>query len=324
MIICCNNFINSSLLIAKDIKGRFSISKMSRLSLAMSLTILIIFSTLVPGITVLAADTAEGTTIGDISDPGILPDSGFYFIKSWGRNLQLMFARTDAERARLMLKYTNEDALALEKMYQMGKYDVAAKHAERYTLQLHNAAQTMEQVKISQGKNISRELVDKLQQNYLQQQEVLLSVLQKVPEEAQNGLLNAIENSNKQVAAMIMAQKGEPALQQYQEQVNQQIKNLKQETKIRVQQRLEVVHGQAGQPSISDLEQGVTNQQKTQSQAQTQTQTQIQSQDQAQMENSTQIQTKQQSAQPNSPNQGNGSSNTNNQSGETQGNQYGK
>ena len=129
VIICCNNFINSSLLITKDIKGRFSISKMSRLSLAMGLTILIIFSALVPGITVLAADTAEGTTIGDISDPGILPDSGFYFIKSWGRNLQLMFARTDAERARLMLKYTSEDALALEKMYQMGKYDVAANYA---------------------------------------------------------------------------------------------------------------------------------------------------------------------------------------------------
>ena len=295
---------------------------MSRLTLAMGLTIMIIFSALVPGMTVLAADITEGTTIGDISNPGILPDSGFYFIKSWGRNLQLMFARTDSERARLMLKYTNEDALALARMYQIGKYNVGDKHAERYTLQIHNLVQTMEQVRTRQGKSNSQELVDKLQQNYLQQQEVLLSALEEVPEEIQNGLLNAIENSNKQVAAMIMAQKGALALQQYQEKVNQQIKNMGQETKIRVQQRLEVVHGKAGEPSNSDLGQGAINQMNTQSQTQTHIQTQAQ--DQAQMENSTQTQTKQQSSQPNSPNQGNGSSSTTNQGGDTLGNQHGK
>jgi len=179
----------------------------------------------------------------------------------------------------------------------------------------------MEQVRTQQGKNASEEMVGKLEQNYLRQQEVLLSVLEKAPESAQNGLLTAIENSNKHVAAMVMAQEGEQALQQYQEQVNQQIKNMGQETKIMVQQRLEVKHGQTAQSSGADFSgQGIMTQ--TQTEAQTQTQAQTQSQNQGQGLNQTQTQqqtqtqtstqtvqqTGQQSGQQNTQNQGAGQS----------------
>jgi hypothetical protein len=288
-------------------------NKMLRLSLNIAITVLIIISALLQSNAVSAADTTEEITIGDVSDPGILPDSGFYFMKSWGRNLQMTFAGSDIKRARLMLKFTNEDALALQEMYEKGKYDVGAKHAEKYALQLQKTVQAMEQVRTRQGENASEYLVDKLEQNYLRQQEVLLSVLEKAPGADQEGLLNAIENSNKHVGAIIMAQQGQQALQQYQEQVNQQTKNMGQETKIRVQQRLQITHGQAGQPSDANSEQGVMNQQTTQSQTQTKTQ----------MGNNMQ-QTTQQSGQPNSPNQGNGPSNSSNQGGESLGNQYGK
>lgn len=244
-------------------------NRIFRLLLNIGLAVAIALSAFIPGMTVFAYDSSGETAIGDVTNPGILPDSGFYFMKSWGRNLQLMFAGSDTERARLMLKYTNEDALALKEMYKAGKYDVGAKHAEQYALQLQNTVQTMEQVRTRQGEIASEELVDKLEHNYLRQQEVLLSVLEKAPEAAKNGLLNAIENSNKHVAAMIMAQNGQLALQQYQEQVNQQIKNVGQETKIRVQQRLEVMHGQATQSTGSDA-----SGQETMNHTQTQTQTQ--------------------------------------------------
>jgi len=244
-------------------------AKLSYLLFCTVFTLTIVVSPFVSSAPVLADDT-EDTAIGDVSDPGILPDSGFYFIKKWGRSLQLMFAGSDTARARLMLKYTNEDALALQKMYRIDKYDIGAKHAEQYALQLQNTVQTMEQIRNRQGANASAELVNKLEQNYLRQQEVLLSVLENAPEAAQNGLLNAIENSNKHVAAMIMAQQGELALQQYQEQVNQQTKNMGQETKIRVQQRLEVMHGQAMQSSGGNSSgQDVMNQTQTQTQTQT-------------------------------------------------------
>ncbi len=237
---------------------------------------LLVFASFVFSVPVLA-DTAEATSIGDVTDPGLLPDSGFYFMKSWGRNIQLMFAGSDTEKARLMLKYTNEDALALKKMYETGKYEAGSRHAEQYALQLQNTVQSVEQVRTKQGGNASEELVNKLQNNYLEQQEVLLNVLEKAPEAAQNGLLNALENSNKHVAAMIMAQQGDLALQQYQEQVNQQTKNMGQETKIMVQQRLEVMHGQAAQSSGISSDQGILNQTQSQTQTQTQSQTMQQS-----------------------------------------------
>lgn len=291
-------------------------NRIFRLSLNIGLAIAIILPALIPGMAVFADDSDGETALGGVTDPGILPDSGFYFMKSWGRNLQLTFAGSDTEKARLMLKYTNEDALALQKMYQLGKYDVGAEHAEQYALQLQNTVQTMDQLRTGQGGNASEELVGKLEQNYLRQQEVLLSVLEKAPEAAQNGLLNAIENSNKHVAAMVMAQNGEQALQQYQEKVNQQTNNMGQETKIMVQQRLEVMHGQNGQSSNANSGQDVMTQTQTQTQTQNQgqgqnqTQTQQQTQTQTQTQTSTQTmqQTGQQSGQQNMQNQGTGQS----------------
>lgn len=264
-------------------------SRLSYLLVLMVFALVMVVSPFVSNSPVLA-DSTEDTAIGDVDNPGILPDSGFYFLKKWGRSLQLMFAGSDAEKAKLMLKYSNEDALALQKMYQKAKYDAGSKFTEQYALQLENAVQAMEQVRTRQGDNASEELVGKLEQNYLKQQEVLLSVLEEAPEAAQNGLLNAIENSNKHVAAMIVAQQGEEALAQYQEKVNQQTQNMGQETKIRVQQRLQVTHGQAEKSSTGTGEGAMT-----------------QTQTQAQTDNQTSEQNMQQSGQQAKPNQGVGS-----------------
>jgi len=269
-----------------------------------------------------SADSAEITAIGEATTPAILPDSGLNFLNGWGRNIQLAFAGSEAEKAKLMLKYAGEDALALKAMYAAGKYDAGAKQTEQYALQLQNTVQAVEQVRASQGEQASAELTAKLEQNYLKQQEVLLSVLEKAPESAQSGLLNAIENSNKHVATVILAHEGEQALLQYQTQVNQQTTNLGSETKLKVQQKLQAVHGQSGQSSGNSGGQGVQTQTQTQTQIQVQTQTETQTQTQGQVEVQTpsllpvqiqvqatlqtQEQTQQQTGQQN---QGSGSSN---------------
>jgi hypothetical protein len=210
--------------------------KVLRLSLNMVLTMAMVLAALIPGVTVSADANVGVTAIGEVTDPGILPDSGFYFVKGWGRNLELMFAAGDAEKASLMLKYSNEDALALKKLCDMGKCDIAAQHAGQYSLQLQNAIQTMEYVRLRQGASVSAALAAELERDYLQQQEVLLSVVEKAPEAAQTGLLNAIENSSKNVGATILAHQGQAALEQYQIQVNQQTNNMGESTKIKVQQ----------------------------------------------------------------------------------------
>lgn len=234
------------------------------------------------------ADTTEDSSIGGITDPGILPDSGFYFVKKLSRNFHLMLTGSDAGKAGLMLKYSNEDALALKELYRTGKYDAGAKHAEQYVLQVQNTIQTIAQVRKMQGVNASEELSGKMKQNYLQQQEALLSVMEKAPGTAQNALLSAIEDSNKHVASMIMAQNGEPALLQYQEQVLQQTNNMGEETRIRIQQRLVVVHGQAGQSSDDNSGQNIKTQTQSQAQNQVQNQTDDQMPQQTAQQNGTQ------------------------------------
>jgi len=267
-----------------------------------------------------SADSAEITSIGEATTPAILPDSGLNFLNGWGRNIQLAFAGSEAEKAKLMLKYSGEDALALKAMYAAGKYDAGAKQTEQYALQLENTVQAVEQVRASQGEQASAELVAKLEQNYLRQQEVLLSVLEKTPEAAQSGILNAIENSNKHVATVILAHEGEQALEQYQTQVDQQTTNLGSETRLKVQQKLQAVHGQSGQSSGDSGGQGVQTQTQTQIQAQIQTETQSQTQSQIEVTTpsilpvqvqatvQTQQQSEQQTGQQNQ-NQGSGSSN---------------
>lgn len=223
-------------------------NKLSRIFLGTLLTLLVLISTFAPATPVLG-DSAEGTTIGDVADPGILPDSGFYFLKNWGRSLQLMFASNNAERAELRLRYANEDALAIKKLCGTGKCEIAARHAEQYELQLQNAIQNTEQARLQQGDKTTEGLVSKMEQNYLRQQEVLANVLEKAPEPAQNGILNAIENSNRHIENMILAQGGQEALEQYQQEVTQQTNNMGESTRLKIQQRLQASHGQSDKPS---------------------------------------------------------------------------
>ena len=223
-------------------------NKLPRIFLGTLLTLVVLTSTFVPAAPVLG-DNTEEAAIGDVTDPGMLPDSGFYFLKNWGRSLQLIFAASNAEQAELRIRYANEDALAIKKLCDTGKCDVAARHTEQYELQLWNAIQNAKQVRLQQGDEAADSLVSKMEQNYLRQQEVLASVLEQAPESAQNGILNAIENSNRHMENMILAQQGEAALEQYQHQVTQQTNNMGESTRLMIQQRLQASHGQLDKPS---------------------------------------------------------------------------
>src|SRR4030042_693425 len=145
-----------------------------------------------------------------------------------------------------------EDAVAIKKLCDTGKCEIAARHAEQYELQLQNAIQNAEQARLQQGDKSTEGLVSKLEQNYLRQQEVLASVLEQAPESAQNGILNAIENSNRHIENMVLAQQGQAALEQYQHEVTRQTNNMGESTRLKIQQRLQASHGQTDTPSTGN------------------------------------------------------------------------
>ena len=208
---------------------------------------MIAVSAALPGLPA-CADDGPGTTIREVSDPGILPDSGFYFIKGWGRNFQTAFAADNLEKARLQLRFADEDALALKKLADEDKYGVAAGFAPQYVAQLQNAVRYLGVLHAQVGDNKTREMEDRLEQNYLRQQAVLASVLENAPEPAQEGLLNAISNSNRHIEMYILTYRGEPALKQYQEDVIQQTRDMGVNSSWKIQQRLLADHSQDNKP----------------------------------------------------------------------------
>ena len=92
-----------------------------------------------------------------------------------------------------------------------------------------------------EGKDIEA-LMEKLKENYFRQQQVLASVLEKVPEQAQEGVLNAIENSSFGLENAIERIQGKQKLEQFREELNLQFSNVGEETRIRIQERLEAGH----------------------------------------------------------------------------------
>jgi len=178
----------------------------------------------------------EDVSIGDVSDPGILPDSPFYFVKGWGRAIRLAFAFNTQEKAELELRFANEDALAIKKLCDKGEYKLAEKHCDKFQEQHQRAIQTMEKAE-QQGKDIDA-LIEKLKANHLRQQQVLASVLEKVPEQAQEGVLNAMANSSFGLENAVEKIQGKQKMEQYQEELNLQLGNVGEETQLQIQERL--------------------------------------------------------------------------------------
>jgi len=169
-----------------------------------------------PVTSVRAISMSLPTFIDGVSDPGILPDSPFYFLKGWGRAIRLFFAFDSAKKAELELRFSSEDTLAIQALCDKGKCDLAEKHAEKFQDRLQKAIQKAEQVQ-EQGRDIES-LIEKLKQNNLRQQEVLAGVLEKAPEQAQEGLLNAIENSNRGLENAVERIQGQQEKQEFRRQ----------------------------------------------------------------------------------------------------------
>jgi len=183
------------------------------------------------------AEYQEVISINEVSDPGLLPDSPFYFLKGLGRATGMFFTFDPVKKAELELRFANEDALAVEKLCDKGECELAEKHCEKFQERFQRVIQRMEKAK-QKGKDIET-LTEKLKENHLRQQQVLASVLEKAPEQAREGILKAIENSGVGCENAVERIQGKHKMEQFREELNLQIRNMGEETQLRIQERLE-------------------------------------------------------------------------------------
>lgn len=120
-----------------------------------------------------------------VSDPNILPDNPFYFLKEWIRNIQSFFTFNPVKKAQLKEKFVNEKLIEVKKMVEQNKtrekvekaiqnYRVEMKEAKRVTEKIRETAEENEQI----GK-----FLDKFIQHQILHQQILQKLETQVPQE---------------------------------------------------------------------------------------------------------------------------------------------
>ncbi len=144
---------------------------------------------------------------GELPSSGILPDSTFYFLKSWKESIQTFFTFGAENEAEQYLHLAEVRLAEYQKMIENKKLEIARKTLEKYERQLNWALEKAEEAK-EKGKDVKK-LKEEIGEKILRHQEVLIEVLNKVPEEAKKGIENAIEMSQKGFENAIQAVTGE-------------------------------------------------------------------------------------------------------------------
>lgn len=148
------------------------------------ISLLIIGLMLFLGVAVLAQETTDVDITTDItaqdletSEPNLLPDSPFYFLKNWQRAIRLFFAFKAENQARLRLEFANERIMEVKRMAELNKDPEMMERAlEKFQKELDE----IEKIDPQSLKNFS----EKLMHQQLLHHQILEKLETQVPPEA--------------------------------------------------------------------------------------------------------------------------------------------
>jgi len=205
---------------------------------------IIIFSLLILVTPLLAGAQTLNTSltvneIGDVTSEnlGLLPDSFFYPVKTWWEEVQLFFTLSDEKKADLELKFANRRLLELKKLCdEKDNCNLAEKLAPKFQNRIERSIQKLEKAS-DNGKEVN-EIIEKLKENQEKQQAVLESVYEKVPDQAKEHILEAMEKSSKGLSNAIEKVQSSGEAEKFKNTVRQQVENYGQEDKVKIKERL--------------------------------------------------------------------------------------
>ena len=129
-------------------------------------------------------ETTEDLGVGE---PNILPDSPFYFLKEWSRNIQNAFAFTAVAKTQLKEKFSGEKLLELKKMVEQNKSQEQIENAVRsYQEEIGKMEMAAEKIKETAEES---QQVGKFLDKFIQQQTVQQRILQKLEEQVPSEVL---------------------------------------------------------------------------------------------------------------------------------------
>ncbi len=131
----------------------------------------------------------------DLPDPGMLPTSNFYFLKTWGENIGTFFTFREEAKAERMLKLSEKRLAEIEALTELGETEKAERIMNRYEQHIEKALQRAQRVR---EKGIDNdELLIKISEATFRHQNVLGDVYERVPERARPMIEKAMERGMK-------------------------------------------------------------------------------------------------------------------------------
>jgi len=189
------------------------------------------------GIGVLAQET-------ELPDPGLTPDSPFYFLETIAEWIGTFFTFGDLKKAERYATLAAERLAEVQAVVEKGKPEFAEKTLQRYENQLNNSIAHAERAQ-AKGQNIEKvmEVVARVGKATSIHLEVLAEVYEKVPEQAKPAIENAMKVSLKGHEKAVEVFKAQDALGEVPEEVSlptQVPQEVRERVQMRVQQELEV------------------------------------------------------------------------------------
>lgn len=133
----------------------------------------------------------------DVSNPTILPDSPFYFLKNLSRNIQSIFTFNAVAKSELKQKFSNEKLVELQTLIDQKKDNkVIEKATESYKKEIKSLKESVDNIKDKAATSPElKKFLDKFIQKQILQQKILQKLEAQVPAEVFEKIKSARENS---------------------------------------------------------------------------------------------------------------------------------
>lgn len=151
----------------------------------------------------------------DLPEPGLLPDSPFYFVKSWSEGIGTFFTFGDVAKAERFLNLAEKRLAEADALVAKGKPGVAEGAIRRYQEHLGRALSKAEEAK-TKGLDTD-EVLAKVAEATLKHQAVLAGVYEKVPAQAKSAIERAMQagmRGHEEALKAVSGQKREEVMEQ--------------------------------------------------------------------------------------------------------------
>lgn len=132
----------------------------------------------------------------EVSEPTLLPDSPFYFLKNLSRAVRSVFTFDKVKKAELKLKFASEKLLEVKALAEKTENsDVIEKAAKNYEKEIASIKEAADAIKDKASENPTVEkFLDKFVQQQILHTKILEKLEEQVPEQAMEKIKEAREN----------------------------------------------------------------------------------------------------------------------------------